>query len=79
MYRSFSSQMSSGTLSCFHSDFSHRHTPILAAFITHMVPPSSGSPLGQSYSIPCGKLKCLWAAEFGLGKLNPVLFKETGS
>lgn len=38
MYHSFSSQMLSGTLSCFHSDFSHRHTPILAAFITHMVP-----------------------------------------
>ena len=45
-------------------------TPIL------LMLPSSGPPLGQSYRILCGKLKCLWAAEFGLRKLNPVLRKQ---
>ena len=41
-----------------------------------LMPPSSGPPLGQSYRILCGKLKRLWAAEFGLRKLNPVLRKQ---
>ena len=54
----------------------HRWEHITAMLL---MPPSSGPPLGQSYRILCGKLKRLWAAEFGLRKLNPVLFKETGS
>ena len=56
---------------CSHQQVSLGNLPYTwagAHYTDPSVPLSSGSPLGQSYRIPCGKLKRLWAAEFGLGK-----------
>lgn len=75
MYHSFSSQMLSGILSCFHSDSPHRHTPVLAAFITHMITIGYLSTFQTIFTVP--SLKALRVKNMS-HIYDPVSLKRTG-